>query len=75
MGRTNAAAEIHSPLHSPAMQTPVVMWHCGRFGAVSKTVAGRKVRRGFESLPLRWSGGRERAGGESYAAAHCLTAR
>ena len=29
------------------------MRHCGRFGAVSKTVDGRKVVRGFESLPLR----------------------
>jgi hypothetical protein len=53
MGRTNAAAEIHSPLYSPGTQTPVVMRHCGRFGAVSKTVVGLTVHRGFESLPLR----------------------
>src|SRR5215217_3204002 len=53
MGRTDAAAEIHSPLYSPATRTPVVMWRCGRFNAVSKTVDGRKVVRGFESLPLR----------------------
>jgi hypothetical protein len=46
-------AEIHSPLHSPAMLIPVVMRDCGGFGAVSKTVDGRKVVRGFESLPLR----------------------
>src|SRR6266545_1916156 len=49
-------AEIHSPLHSPGTQAPVVMRHCGRFGAVSKTVVGRKVHRGFESLPLRFVG-------------------
>jgi hypothetical protein len=29
------------------------MRHCGRFGAVSKTVVGLSVHRGFESLPLR----------------------
>jgi hypothetical protein len=52
-GRATAAAEIHSPLHSPAMLIPVVMRDCGGFGAVSKTVDGRKVVRGFESLPLR----------------------
>jgi hypothetical protein len=71
MGRTNAAAEIHSPLYSSGTQTPVVMRHCGRFGTVSKTVDGGNVVREFESLPLRLSGGRERAGGDSYAAAHC----
>ena len=54
--RTNAAAEIHSPLYSPGTRTPAVMRHCGRLAAVSKTVAGRKVRRGFESLPLRFLG-------------------
>jgi hypothetical protein len=52
MGRTNAAAEIHSPLYSPGTQTPVVMWHCGRFGAVSKPLYAQAYR-GFESLPLR----------------------
>jgi hypothetical protein len=52
-GSHNGAAEIHSPLHSPGTQTPVVMRHCGRFGAVSKTVVGLTVHRGFESLPLR----------------------
>ena len=39
-GRATAAAEIHSPLHSPAMLIPVVMRDCGGFGAVSKTVVG-----------------------------------
>jgi hypothetical protein len=53
MCRKNAAAEIHSPLHSPGTQAPVVMRHSGRFGAVSKTVDGGNVVRGFESLPLR----------------------
>jgi hypothetical protein len=28
--------------------------HCGRFGAVSKTVDGGNVVREFESLPLRY---------------------
>ena len=51
---TNAAAEIHSPLHSPGMQVPAVMRHCERFGAVSKTVDGGNVVREFESLPLRY---------------------
>jgi hypothetical protein len=58
--RTEAAAEIHSPLHSPGTQAPVLMRRSGRFGAVSKTVDGRKVVRGFESLPLRSTPARDR---------------
>jgi hypothetical protein len=46
--------EIHSPLYSPGTKTPVAVRHCGRFGAVSKTVVGLSVHRGFESLPLRF---------------------
>jgi hypothetical protein len=53
-GVAQVAAEIHSPLYSPGTQAPVVMRHCGRFGAVSKTVVGLTVHRGFESLPLRY---------------------
>src|SRR5918999_1363665 len=54
IGSPSPRAEIHSPLYSPGTQTPVVMRHCGRFGAVSKTVVGLTVHRGFESLPLRF---------------------
>ena len=55
--RANAAAEIHSPLHSPGTQTPVAMRPCSRFGAVSKTVGGLWVPRGFESHHLRYQPG------------------
>ena len=54
MRRTTTRAEIHSPLHSPGIPIPVVMRDCGRFDAVSKTVVGLSVHRGFESLPLRF---------------------
>ncbi len=37
-------AEIHSPLYSPGTEPAVVLRHCGRLGAVSKTVVGRKVQ-------------------------------
>src|SRR5688572_6563219 len=51
MGRTNAAAEIHSPLYSPGTQAPVVMRHCGRFSTVSKTVVGLWSTEGSNPSP------------------------
>src|SRR5918996_751099 len=45
MGSRSPRAEIHCPLYSPGTQTPVVMRHCGRFGAVSKTVVRASVPR------------------------------
>src|SRR5215207_5090414 len=36
-GRTNGRPRFIPPLYSPGTQTPVVVRHCGRFGAVSKT--------------------------------------
>jgi hypothetical protein len=66
--------QIHSPSHSPGLGALALVRDCGQFGAVSKTVDGRKVVRGFESLPLRLKAVIERKRGVSPTPAGRLNA-